>query len=76
MLCCRLSLLSTGPALHWLPYYMQCNPCAGLVGPGAGQGAGPGAGFRPATVIHLETWARDTQHLLDTLGLQSNRSHP
>ena len=72
MLCCRLSLLSTGPALHWLPYYMQCNPCAGLVGPGAGQGAG----FRPATVIHLDTWARDTQHLLDTLGLQSNRSGP
>ena len=55
----RVNLLTTGAALHWLPYYIQCNPCNNV--------------FNPQTVIHLKSWQQDTHHLLDKIGVDTNR---
>ena len=53
-------LLTSGAALHWLPYWVQCPPCS--------------QEFPPDTLIHLDTWQRDVTRLLDTAGIASNRT--
>lgn len=53
-------LLTSGAALHWLPYWVQCPPCS--------------QEFTPDTLIHLDTWAGDVTRLLDTAGVTSNRT--
>ena len=53
-------LLTSGAALHWLPYWVQCPPCS--------------QEFSPDTVIHLDTWQRDVTRLLDTTGIEYNRT--
>lgn len=55
-----LSLITEGAALHWLPYYMQCNPC--------------NKEYSPTTIIKMETWLRDTQAFLNQSGIDPNRS--
>jgi len=54
------SLLTSGAALHWLPYYTQCNPCH--------------PAYRPHTLIRLESWHRDTAAFLSTAGVNTNRT--
>ena len=53
------SVLTSGAALHWLPYYLQCNPCHPQ--------------YPPHTIIHLDTWSQDTSLLLNNIGVDSNR---
>lgn len=53
-------LLTSGAALHWLPYWVQCPPCS--------------QEFPPDIVIHLDTWQRDVTRLLDTTGIEYNRT--
>ena len=54
-----LSLITDGAALHWLPFYMQCNPC--------------NKEYSPTTIIKMETWLRDTQAFLNQSGIDPNR---
>jgi len=55
-----LFLLTDGAALHWLPYYMQCNPC--------------NKEYSPNNIIMMHTWLRDTQAFLNISGVDPNRS--
>ena len=55
-----LFLLTDGAALHWLPYYMQCNPCNKEYSPNN-------------IIIMMNTWLRDTQTFLYTSGVDPNR---
>ena len=54
-----MKLLTDGAALHWLPFYIQCNPCH--------------PAYNPSTIIKMETWLRDTKVFLEQSGLESNR---
>ena len=55
----NVKMLTSGSALHWLPYYLQCNPCHPT--------------YQPHTIIHLDTWTEDTTELLHGLGVNTNR---
>ena len=55
-----LFLLTDGAALHWLPYYMQCNPC--------------NKEYSPISIIKMDTWLRDTKAFLNISGVDPNRS--
>ena len=52
-------LLTEGAAMHWLPYYVQCNPCH--------------SDYRPDHIINISTWQEDTTAFLDTAGINTNR---
>ena len=52
-------LLTEGAAMHWLPYYVQCNPCH--------------ADYSPDHIIHINTWQEDTTDFLHTAGINTNR---
>ena len=52
-------LLTEGAAMHWLPYYVQCNPCH--------------ADYSPDQIIHINTWQEDTTAFLHTAGINTNR---
>ena len=52
-------LLNDGAARHWLPYYMQCNPC--------------NKEYSPISIIKLDTWIRDTKAFLNISGVDPNR---
>ena len=52
-------LLTEGAALHWLPYYVQCNPCH--------------PSYTPNTVININNWHQDTQTFLNTADINTNR---
>ena len=52
-------LLTEGAAMHWLPYYVQCNPCH--------------PDYRPDHVININTWEADTTAFLNTAGINTNR---
>ena len=45
--------------MHWLPYYVQCNPCH--------------EDYRPDHVININTWQEDTTAFLNTAGINTNR---
>ena len=52
-------LLTEGAALHWLPYYVQCNPCH--------------PSYTPNTIIHIDTWHQDTNTFLNNANIDTNR---
>ena len=52
-------LLTEGAALHWLPYYVQCNPCH--------------PSYTPNTIININTWHQDTNTFLNNANIDTNR---
>ena len=52
-------LLTEGAAMHWLPYYVQCNPCH--------------PDYRPDHVVNINSWQEDTTDFLNTAGINTNR---
>lgn len=52
-------LLTEGAAMHWLPYYVQCNPCH--------------SDYSPDHIINISSWQEDTTAFLNTAGINTNR---
>ncbi|XP_023349335.1 carbohydrate sulfotransferase 8 [Eurytemora carolleeae] len=53
-------LYISGAPLHWVPQYMQCNPCS--------------TQYNPEYLIKLESWIHDTTLLLDSINITTDRT--
>lgn len=54
-------LYTTGAALHWLPQFVQCNPCS--------------QEFLPDHLLYLDhNWVDNAKPILESVGISSNRT--